>query len=74
MSRITPAMQDKPTEEEIAASLLGRFQAWASEPCPKCSEKAVRYRIVESSCGGYESDENECCACGHSWWADGPDA
>jgi DNA-directed RNA polymerase subunit M/transcription elongation factor TFIIS len=71
---IDPTIYDVPTPAEQEEALLGRFDAWSTAPCPKCSQKAVRYRTVESSCGGYESDENECCACGHSWWADGPDA
>jgi hypothetical protein len=58
-------MEDKPTED-----------AWAKSnwPCPKCQEMAVRFRVVESSCGGYEDEKHECIACGHSWWAEGPDA
>jgi DNA-directed RNA polymerase subunit M/transcription elongation factor TFIIS len=53
----------------------GTFGEWkdSKEPCPKCGEHSVKYRIWESSCGGYE-DLNFQCTCGHRWWVDGIDS
>jgi hypothetical protein len=45
----------------------------ADRHCPKCDEPTLEYRVVESSCGGYE-DVNYCCrTCRHEWWIDGDD-
>jgi len=39
-----------------------------------CGSKDVKYRIHESSCGGYEDAEYHCMDCDKTWWVDGPDA
>jgi transposase-like protein len=41
--------------------------------CPQCGGK-VKYRIWESSCGGYEDYNFKCQSCGHDWWVDGCDS
>jgi DNA-directed RNA polymerase subunit M/transcription elongation factor TFIIS len=54
----------------------GTFEGWkeARRHCPKCAKATVRYRVWESSCGGYEDLNFACTACGHSWWVDGCDS
>lgn len=54
----------------------GTFENWlvSGTPCRKCKGTKVRYRVWESSCGGYEDLNYQCESCGHSWWVDGPDA
>lgn len=42
--------------------------------CRKCKANSLKYRIWESSCGGYEDVNYWCTSCDHSWWIDGPDA
>lgn len=43
--------------------------------CPKCKRNGVmRWKIWESSCGGYEDVKYTCGACGHYWWIDGADS
>ncbi len=53
----------------------GEFQdeKVASCTCPKCQGE-VRYKVWESSCGGYEDIKYRCTKCGHTWWVDGPDS
>lgn len=53
----------------------GDFGAWviSERPCRKCDGQ-VKYRIWESSCGGFEDAEFRCQTCNHGWWVDGPDA
>lgn len=54
----------------------GVFDEYKSAPntrCRKCGMIGqVKYRVWESSCGGYE-DYNYKCTCSHSWWVDGDD-
>lgn len=50
------------------------WTAVSEQPCPKCGETKVKYRVWESSCGGYEDHKFKCGSCGHTWWVDGPDA
>lgn len=53
----------------------GDFDNWKpSERTCKCGQKTVRYRVWESSCGGYEDLNFNCTACNHSWWVDGCDS
>jgi hypothetical protein len=54
----------------------GKLSAWtkSAEPCSECGQIAVRYRVWESSCGGYEDVQHRCDGCGRSWWVEGPDA
>lgn len=42
--------------------------------CSKCGESKVKYRVWESSCGGYEDHKYKCGSCGYTWWVEGPDA
>jgi len=42
--------------------------------CHKCGAEDVWYQEWESSCGGYEDYQYECCSCGKIWWVEGPDA
>ena len=42
--------------------------------CHKCGSEDVWYQEWESSCGGYEDYQYECCSCGKIWWVEGPDA
>lgn len=55
----------------------GTFDGWKDSEgkCPRCNS-AVRYRIWESSCGGYEDAHYKCTnpMCRHEWWVDGPDS
>ncbi len=53
----------------------GEFQDYkpSKTPCRKCGG-AVRYRVWESSCGGYEDLHYECTACPYNWWVDGIDS
>lgn len=54
--------------------VFGEFDHAYEEPCLKCGSDQVRYRIWESSCGGYEDYHHKCFACGHTWWVDGIDS
>lgn len=43
--------------------------------CSGCgAANSIRYRIWESSCGGYEDIHYECAACGKKWWVEGSDS
>ncbi len=42
--------------------------------CRKCAGANVAYRVVESSCGGYDDVQYRCGDCDHQWWVDGPDS
>ena len=42
-------------------------------PCPKCGG-VVKYRIWESSCGGWEDVNLRCSSCNYEWWVDGCDS
>lgn len=53
---------------------FGEFTHATDCACRKCSAKEVRYRIWESSCGGYEDYHYKCFGCGHTWWVDGIDS
>jgi uncharacterized protein with PIN domain len=44
------------------------------DECPKCKKKAVKTRIWESNCGGFEDEKHECQACGHVFWVEGIDS
>lgn len=39
-----------------------------------CGSGDVRYRVWESSCGGYEDYHYRCFGCGKTWWVEGADA
>ena len=45
-----------------------------SGACRKCQGPNVRFRIWESSCGGYEDYNYRCFDCKHEWWVDGIDS
>jgi ribosomal protein L32 len=65
-------MHTKPMDESEGTS--GDWKA-SDRACPHCGVKGQRYyRAWESSCGGYEDEENECRACGKTWWVEGADA
>lgn len=55
---------------------VGVFDEWKATDrlCRECGSKTVRYRIWESSCGGYEDLNFECNTCGKIWWVDGCDS
>lgn len=54
---------------------FGEYKHAVEIKCRECkAERHVRYRIWESSCGGYEDYNYKCFACGHSWWVDGIDS
>lgn len=42
--------------------------------CPKCRSYNVRYRVEESSCGGYDDEQYQCRSCGYEWWVESSDA
>lgn len=42
--------------------------------CPKCKKKAVKIKVWESHCGGFEDEKHECQACGHTFWVEGIDS
>jgi hypothetical protein len=46
----------------------------SDRPCPHCGGRRVRYRVWESSCGGYEDEKYTCPDCQRSWWVEGPDS
>lgn len=54
----------------------GDFDEWkpAECKCRKCSGAGVKYRVWDSSCGGYTDYNYKCETCGHSWWVDGIDS
>jgi hypothetical protein len=54
----------------------GDFSDWklSDYPCRKCGVKAVRVRVWESHCGGYEDINCHCTNCGRDWWVDGCDS
>jgi hypothetical protein len=54
----------------------GDASKWTSftGKCRKCDNTDMKYRVWESSCGGYEDNNYWCSSCGHSWWVDGPDS
>lgn len=54
----------------------GTFKPWeqSDRPCRRCKATAVRCRLWESSCGGYEDWKYECLICGYVWWVDGIDS
>lgn len=54
----------------------GEFDKWEDSkvPCHSCNELKVKYRIWESSCGGFEDLNFKCLGCGKEWWVDGPDS
>lgn len=39
-----------------------------------CGSHDVKFRLVESSCGGYDDYQYRCQDCGRGWWAEGSDA
>jgi DNA-directed RNA polymerase subunit M/transcription elongation factor TFIIS len=49
-------------------------QKKSNRPCPKCGADELYYQLWESSCGGFEDYCYECCACGKTWWVEGPDS
>ena len=53
----------------------GVFEEWKESitPCRTCGGK-VRYRVWESSCGGYEDYNFHCEGCNKDWWIDGSDS
>ena len=55
----------------------GTFSEWnpcKSTECRRCKSKNVKFRVWDSSCGGYEDYNYKCDDCGHSWWIDGIDS
>jgi hypothetical protein len=42
--------------------------------CLKCKSTNVKYRIHESSCGGWEDEEIKCFDCNYVRWVDGIDS
>lgn len=42
--------------------------------CWKCDSNEIRYKIVESSCGGYDDYKYRCTNCDNEWWAESADA
>lgn len=62
------------TEMPDSAGTFGEYTNATDTPCRKCKEPKVRYRVWESSCGGYEDYNYKCFGCGASWWVDGIDS
>lgn len=53
----------------------GDFGDWkvSERPHRDCGGE-VRYRVWESSCGGYEDYQYRCEKCGKKWWVEGADS
>lgn len=45
----------------------------SGQPC-SCGSHNVKFRLVESSCGGHDDYQYRCQDCWNSWWAEGDDA
>lgn len=58
----------------------GTFEQWKTVPedanfaCRKCGSHAIKFRIWESNCGGWEDYNYHCDGCGREWWVDGADS
>lgn len=46
----------------------------ATQECQCGDGEQLEYRVVESSCGGYEDYQYRCKACGKTFWVDGVDS
>jgi len=66
-----PVKFDPPTEDWKPCS---NYSDGSPSRCLKCKSLNVKYRVHESSCGGYEDDEIKCFDCGHIRWVDSPDS
>lgn len=54
--------------------LRGQYPHLSAKACSKCKGHDVRYRVVESFCGGHEDYNYFCFDCGHNGWIDGIDS
>ncbi len=53
---------------------FGAYKPSEGTGCRECKGPNVRYRIWESSCGGYEDCNYRCFDCLAEWWVDGIDS
>lgn len=53
----------------------GLFDDWKASDIPHrdCGGE-VKYRMWESSCGGYEDFQFNCTKCNKTWWVEGSDS
>jgi hypothetical protein len=57
-----------------SAGDFGDWKPCENTTCDNCQSANVRYRVWESSCGGFEDCNFRCESCHQSWWIDGIDA
>ena len=53
----------------------GEFNEWKDShiKCKHCGA-TMKYRLWESSCGGFEDYQYKCPGCDDSYWVEGPDS